>query len=259
MGKTLKMDEFALSLAQQWNFVPTEVLPGGHCSHVFANETQVLKVPFQGEEKDSGYWAMINFQGQFKPEIYESDPASGSMLMQRAVPGHQLNQTGLSDEDQLELWVEVVKSWRATDTQGFITLEDFAGKTDPLAVHLLTTTTTTVATHGDLHHANILSDGENWLCIDAKGVVGDPAFEGAAFVRNPLPTIGEFSALRMEERVHQVAHALKVEPFRVWGWSVVMLRDGGDPEPGPWRNALERLNDCAHVFNAEQWVRPIGN
>ena len=257
VSKTLKMDEVATRLAQQWNFAPTVELPGGHCSRVYADAERVLKVPFQGEEMTSGFWAMMAFDGEFKPEIYASDPGTGSLLMQRANPGRQLHETGLSEAAQLVHWGEIVQSWRATPGDQFMTLEAFSNPNDTLARHLLETTKTTVAMHGDLHHGNILSHGKRWLCIDAKGVVGDPAFEGAAMVRNPLPEVGDHSATRMVQRVHDVANVLDVDPFRVWGWSIGMLRDGGDPELGPWRNVLDRLYECAPTFGAEEWVNPI--
>ena len=253
MGKLNLMDEVAARLAANWNFVPTEELPGGHCSRVYADAKRVLKVPFQGEEMNSGYWAILALEGPFKPIIYASDPETGSLLMERATPGLPLNKTSLTETEQLRLWSHIVDDWRKCPKQGFMTLKAFSDPNDPLAKHLLSTTQTEVTMHGDLHHFNILSHGSGCLCIDAKGVIGDPAFEGAAFVRNPLPSIGDFTAAQIAERVNQVADALQVAPFRVWCWSVVMLRDGGDPEPGPWRNVLDRLYQCAAVFNAEKW------
>ena len=46
-----------------------------------------------------------------------------------------------------------------------------------------------VLLHGDLHHDNILQNGEDWLVIDTKGVIGEPAYEIAAFIRNPIPEL----------------------------------------------------------------------
>jgi streptomycin 6-kinase len=41
------------------------------------------------------------------------------------------------------------------------------------------------ALHGDLHHDNILDSARGWRAIDAKGLVGDPAYEFANAFRNP--------------------------------------------------------------------------
>lgn len=35
--------------------------------------------------------------------------------------------------------------------------------------------------HGDLHQDNILKQGNGWLAIDPKGVIGEAEFEIAAF------------------------------------------------------------------------------
>jgi streptomycin 6-kinase len=40
--------------------------------------------------------------------------------------------------------------------------------------------------HGDLHHENIMLGARGWLAIDAKGVLGDPAFDAANLFYNPL-------------------------------------------------------------------------
>jgi len=40
--------------------------------------------------------------------------------------------------------------------------------------------------HGDLHHDNILFGPRGWLAIDPKGVLGDPGFDAANMLYNPL-------------------------------------------------------------------------
>lgn len=40
--------------------------------------------------------------------------------------------------------------------------------------------------HGDLHHDNIIEGPRDWLAIDPKGVLGDPAFDAANMLYNPL-------------------------------------------------------------------------
>lgn len=49
---------------------------------------------------------------------------------------------------------------------------------------LLTTNTDNVLLHGDLHHDNMLQNGDQWLVIDPKGVMGHPINEVWAFVVN---------------------------------------------------------------------------
>lgn len=40
--------------------------------------------------------------------------------------------------------------------------------------------------HGDLHHENILHGPRGWLAIDPHGVLGDPAYDAANLLYNPL-------------------------------------------------------------------------
>jgi streptomycin 6-kinase len=40
--------------------------------------------------------------------------------------------------------------------------------------------------HGDIHHENIMHGSRGWLVIDPKGVLGDPAFDAANLIYNPL-------------------------------------------------------------------------
>ena len=55
-----------------------------------------------------------------------------------------------------------------------------------LYVGLCASQTSTRLLHGDLHHYNILRDGDRgWVAIDPKGVVGEVEYEIGAALRNP--------------------------------------------------------------------------
>ena len=41
-----------------------------------------------------------------------------------------------------------------------------------------------VLLHADLHHDNIINNGNSWLAIDPKGIIGDPAIEYWGIIRN---------------------------------------------------------------------------
>ncbi|MBS1728555.1 MAG: hypothetical protein JST51_17700 [Armatimonadetes bacterium] len=253
----MTLDPVAVRLAQAWGFEPTEELPGGHCSHVYATSDKVLKVPYQGEEMTSGYWAMVGLDGEFAPRIFESDPATGSMLMERAIPGTKLHESGVDPAEQTEIWRHVALSFRSLMSEKLMTMAEYTGAKDPLVVHLLETTEREVPLHGDLHHENILRHGDGWMVIDAKGLVGDPAIEAAAFVCNPIADLAERTANQFLERVYETANALDVDPFRVWGWSLARMREDTPERGEPWWFALQGLNQCASAFDAERWVRPL--
>jgi len=115
---------------------------------------------------------------------------------------------------------------------------------------LLATAGESVLLHGDLHHDNILQQGAGWAVIDPKGVLGEPAYEAAAFIHNPLPDL-----LNLENVVDIIQHRITTfaEHFRVpaprlrqwcfvravlaWAWT---LEDGLDPTPF---RRLTEIND----------------
>lgn len=55
-----------------------------------------------------------------------------------------------------------------------------------LAQKLISNQTEVAVLHGDLHHDNIMSGPRGYCAIDAKGVVGDRAYELANAVSNPI-------------------------------------------------------------------------
>ena len=104
--------------------------------------------------------------------------------------------------------------------------------------------------HGDLHHDNILKNGDEWLIIDPKGFIGDPAFEAAAYLCNPIPELlQETNAKQMIANRIQICSAeLGIDAQRItdwlyaksvlcWAWS---LEDNLDP--GYWRDFLQNIN-----------------
>jgi streptomycin 6-kinase len=77
--------------------------------------------------------------------------------------------------------------------------------------------------HGDLHHYNILaSERAPWLAIDPQGVIGEPAYETGALLRNPLPQVYEWPdfAERTARRVDVMAERLGVDRQRISGWGL---------------------------------------
>ena len=79
--------------------------------------------------------------------------------------------------------------------------------------------------HGDLHHDNIISDGDDYLVIDPKGVIGHPIHEVWAFAHNiehDLQYIAEYFVFSLEDVVKcYYIHALLAA---CW-----CIEDGVDP------------------------------
>ena len=138
------------------------------------------------------------------------------------------------------------KLWRAApESHNFPTAADwgrgfarcrarFGGGTGPfpralfeeaesLYAELLASSAPPVLLHGDLHHGNVIAAArEPWLAIDPKGLVGEPAYEVGALLRNPLPQLlGWTNPVRVtERRVARLSEELGLERERVRGWGL---------------------------------------
>ncbi len=77
--------------------------------------------------------------------------------------------------------------------------------------------------HGDLHHENtVAAQRRPWLAIDPKGVVGEPAYETGALLRNPVPQVASRPDLpRMQaRRIALLSDLLGLDRERIKGWGI---------------------------------------
>ena len=96
-------------------------------------------------------------------------------------------------------------------------------KAKKLRDELIATSATPVLLHGDLHHDNIIKNGNDWAVIDPKGVIGEPAFEVAAFIRNPIPQLLTHANATsiIKRRIAQFSERLKLPAPRIHDWCYV--------------------------------------
>lgn len=242
-------DPVAQSLCVDWNFHPQIELPRGHCSRVYADAERVLKVPFVGEERESGMRAALLLSRHGGPRVDGHDPSTGSLLMQRLSPGTPM---ALEDDQAIPTWAGILQRWADLPTEGLMPMDAYYPRPDPLRDRLLETAPPSRFLHGDLHHFNILRHGDTWVPIDPKGLVGELAFEAPAFLRNfPLgDPSGEALVNRTRVRIRSIAVALHVDPWRVCAWAIVDRRDGLDeiPEGHPWHELLFALEALLPEF-----------
>ncbi|MFV0335436.1 MAG: aminoglycoside phosphotransferase family protein [Tropicimonas sp.] len=94
------------------------------------------------------------------------------------------------------------------------------GRSRQIARHLLATMTGIVPLHGDLHHDNIRHGERGWCAFDAKGVLGERAYELANAFRNPD---GVDDLMRDPARIRRLARswsaAFEVEETRLLQWA----------------------------------------
>ena len=88
---------------------------------------------------------------------------------------------------------------------------------------LLKTTERNVLLHGDLHHDNLLQNGDGWQIIDPKGFIGDPVFDAVAFIKNPIPelTQQESAVNIIKNRIKLFADIMGWPEQRILKWIIV--------------------------------------
>jgi len=226
----------ARRLAQSWGFVPEEELPSGHCSRIFADESRILKVPFQGEELTYGAVAAFKIAGAGGPEVFHVDSESGVVLMSRLMPGTELALSGLNEAETQAVFVDIARRIAGLRPDGAMPLRDYIGFDHPLLEHLEATTETRSFLHGDLHHHNILADGDAWRPIDPKGLVGDPHYECVAYLRNPIEKLRTIDDLLgfTRSRIESLASQLGLDCWRIAACGFLDSLDSEHSGDHPW-------------------------
>lgn len=127
--------------------------------------------------------------------------------------------------------------------------DEILNKARALRDKLLASTGREVLLHGDLHHDNVLRQGGAWVCIDPKGFIGDPVFELAAFLSNPIPDVLTTPDMQilLERRILQCADHLRIPVQRIRDWHYVK-------SVLCWAWALQ---DGIDVADWEQWVKML--
>lgn len=165
----------------------------------------------------------------------------GMIIMQRAVPGTTLKHYFSASETQAtEALCSIIKELHFANVpknhnfyyvnELLKTLDkeldipnEILSKARLLRDELLNSTKKEVLLHGDLHHDNILKNGDGWLVIDPKGFIGDPAFELAAYLCNPIPELLQEDNAReiIASRIKLLAEQLDIPEQRITDWLYV--------------------------------------
>ncbi|MET0621721.1 MAG: aminoglycoside phosphotransferase family protein [Pyrinomonadaceae bacterium] len=239
-----------------YNYAAPAEGPGG--------EPLVLKLGVPTRELLCEVEALLAFGGSGVARLVDADAARGALLLERLEPGTSL--VGLCEVDDGAATSAAAgvmrRLWRdAPGAHVFPTVADwgrgfercralFGGGTGPfprklfeeaetLYAELLSTSAAPVLLHGDLHHGNILVAARApWLAIDPKGLVGEPAYEVGALLRNPMPQLLRFpQPVRVtERRIARLSEELGLERARVRGWGLAQavlsvwwtIEDGGE-------------------------------
>ncbi len=206
----------------------------------------MLKVGFPDDEARSGIAMLRLCDGRGMVRLLDTDRDLGATLLERLEPGATLR-TIADDDAAMEIAAGVMaRLWQLPPAaHGFRNVADWARglaglrerfdggvgplpralveRAESLFAELLPSMSTQVVLHGDLHHENILSaTREPWLAIDPKGIVGEPAYEIGALLRNPIPEIATWPNLSslLSRRVDLLSERLDLDRQRVRGWGI---------------------------------------
>jgi len=194
--------------------------------------------PPDGLELDALEW----FSGRGGVRVLALDRPRGAALLERALPGTRLP----AGEDGIAVAAGVMRAlWRPPDgAPPFPTVREWgralSGRPAARFAELCDSMADPVVLHGDLHHDNILDAGAGrWVAIDPKGVIGEPAYETGALLRNPRPAllVADDPERVLRRRSAQLAEALDLDLQRVREWAYVQaelsaawhVEDGEDP------------------------------
>jgi len=193
----------------------------------------------------------------------------GALLLERAIPGISLKSYFPSQESEsIDIICNLIKKLHTAKIpeNKFPSLKYWLGSLDknwdiPINIlqkaretrdQLLTTSSPSVLLHGDLHHDNILKNGKDWVVIDPKGMIGEQAYETAAFIYNPIPELLDFEnvVLKIKERIMKFGLILNIDPVRILNWCFVKAVHG-------WVCNLEDDLDPTYFQNMTRLILPL--
>ena len=236
---------------QQWNIQVSNPFPDLSYNYVAPARTGdgvscVLKI-----NKYPDFYreiaALRHYAGDGMVNLLAADVEWGAILLERAQPGIALASLCPQDDDEAtriaaalmhQLWKPIaadhpfptVADWG----EGFASFRHaHGGGMGPLPADLFAhaervfadlsgSMGKTVLLHADLHHYNIVTaERQAWLAIDPRGVVGEPAYEAGALLRNPMDS-SKWPNLRrqLQRRLDILAEMLELDRQRLQGWGM---------------------------------------
>lgn len=216
--------DWALELGHPFHATHSYVTPAGPGA--------VLKiVDPDDEESDHEAAALALWNGDGAVRLLRHDSSRKALLLERALPGDDLSR--LSEAEALAAAIETGRRlWREPMTTAPFrnvlglsshwleavapTEHEFVPYAQRVLEGIKLRRRTLV--HGDFHHHNILRREAGWAAIDPKPALGEPEYDIAPFLWNPIVT--EPTRQRTEERLNAFA-AAGLDSSRMREWAIV--------------------------------------
>ena len=252
-----RLERTAIEVAREWGLA---LLPdrGGRYSFVgFTSDDKVLKVtPVEDDEADHEGDALELWKGDGAVRLVRRDVARRVLLIDRAHPGTDLSQVP-EDEANAAAVAVARRLWRpARRGRPFRSIaERVTRDLERVGSHPLVAIarslfasmsfTQTTLLHGDYHHFNVLRDHDRYVAIDPKPLVGEPEFDVAPFLWNPIGL--RSNAEHTEHRISAFA-AAGLDRERIREWAIVRgvclglpLNPGETEETSPQLRTVRQL------------------
>ncbi len=217
----------------EWGVELGEPFPLARFSYVApAGDDVVLKVtPPWDDEADEEADALRQWDGDGAVPLLRHDRERRALLLGRAQPGDDL--ASLDEDAATAIAVSLGRRlWRPATGPPFRWIgdhvprwlqrpEDGPGRRlIPVARSLLAELDVGAATlvHGDFHHHNLLSSGAGYVAIDPKPMLGEPEYDVASFLWNP---ISYRMRLDITERRLAAFAAAGLDEWRMRAWAVI--------------------------------------
>ena len=219
----------AVEVAAEWGVELGERFALARYSYVAAAGARaVLKVvPPDDDEADEEADALGLWNGDGAVRLLRHDRSRRALLLERARPGDDLSTlaedeaTAVAVELGARLWRPARAPFRSIHEHVPRWLADAAEHPlAPLAraLYARLPKRADMLVHGDFHHHNVLLSERGWLAIDPKPMLGEPEFDVASFLWNPLPY-----RMRVDVTEHRLAAfaAAGLDERRMREWAVI--------------------------------------
>lgn len=232
--------------AMQWHLTELRTYPELSYNYVMAGMMRdtpiVLKLRCNPVELEKEIAALNAYNGYGCVKVLAYNLSLGAMVLERAIPGEPLSHFfSHEDEQATHIAARCMQSLHKASipkNHSFLNLEQtlphfkktstaldhFIERAEELKKNLLATQQKAVLLHGDFHAGNILSCADNqWIVIDPAALIGDPIYDLAVYIRNPLTELitTPGASLIIRNRIDTFARILGFSRERIYHWTYV--------------------------------------
>jgi streptomycin 6-kinase len=221
----------AREVAGEWGLELGAPFPLARYSYVApAGRDAVLKVTPADDESDEEGDALALWAGDGAARLLRRDAGRRALLIERADPGTDLAElpedcaTAIAVDLGLRLWRPAREPfrWIGDHVPRWLDKAESAAERELLALarslyHGLDIGRATLV-HGDFHHHNVLAAGSHFVAIDPKPMLGEPEYDVASFLWNPLSY-----RMRLDVTQRRLAAfaAAGLDEWRMRAWAVI--------------------------------------